>query len=86
MAPNPKKVARSVIPKLDPGETERRINSEKKLKIKVTGSVKAYRAVPKPKKGASLRAPAGWRTLADVSPAYGGAKRRPGSVGTDATT
>lgn len=83
VAPNPRKVSRSVIPKLDAGEVERRVNSEKKIKIKVTGSVRAYRAVPKQRQGASLGPPAGWRALAAVPPAQGGAKRTPGPIGGD---
>lgn len=80
--PNPRKVSRSVIPKLDAGEVERRVSSDVKTKIKVTGSVKAYRAVPKPKKGASLSRPAaGWRMLADVAPFQGGGKQTPGPIG-----
>lgn len=82
VAPHPRKVTRNVIPKLDAGEEERRVDSETKLKIKVTGSVKAYRAVPKTT-GASLSVPSGWRALAAVAPTQGGAKKAPGPLGTD---
>ena len=90
--PNPKKVTRNVIPRLEPGEETRKVGSDKKIKIKVTGSVKAYRAVPKPPKGASLLRRAqpnpapGWRRMAYVNPSEGGGKRVPGPLGMDVPT
>jgi len=87
--PNPRKVTRNVIPKLDSGEETRRVSSEEKIKLKVTGSVSAYRPIPKPEKGASLlypgrSAPAGGaRMLASVVPSQGGSKRVPGTLGMD---
>ena len=53
----------------------------------MTGAVRAYRAIPKPPKDASLLTPgklapgAGSRMLANVVPAQGGAKRVPGPIG-----
>jgi hypothetical protein len=85
--PNPKKVTRNVIPRLDPGEETKRVNSELKIKMKVTGAVRAYRPAPKPTKGASLLHPGksaaagGSRMLANVVPSQGGAKRVPGPLG-----
>jgi hypothetical protein len=85
--PNPNKVTHNVIPRLAEGEEERSISSQVKIKLKVTGTVKAYRAAPKPKKGASLLCPGkpaqagGWRMLAYVVPSQGGAKRPPGPIG-----
>lgn len=87
--PNPRQVTRNVIPKLDSGEETRPVSSEEKIKLKVTGSVSAYRPIPKPKKGASLlnpgrSAPAGGtRMLASVVPSQGGSKRVPGTLGMD---
>lgn len=86
--PDPNKVTKNVIPRLAAGEEERRVSSEVKIKLKVTGAVKAYRAVPKPPKGASVLRPGapmlagGWRTLANVVPSQGGIKRAPGPIGT----
>jgi hypothetical protein len=86
--PGPGKVTRNVIPKLDAGEETRQVSTEEKIKLKVTGSVRAYRPVPKPPKGASLlhpgrSAPAGGQgMLANVVPSQGGAKRVPGPLGT----
>lgn len=81
--PDPNRVVRSVIPKLDTGEVER-TSGDTKIKIKVTGSVRAYRAVLKGDTGASLdRGTGGWRTYASNIPAHGGARRPPGSIGTD---
>jgi len=88
--PNPGKVTRNVIPRLEAGEVTRNVSSEKKIKIKVTGDVKAYRAIPKPEKGASLMHPSqsvpvgGTRMLASVVPSQGGAKRVPGPLGMEA--
>ena len=85
--PNPGKVTRNVIPRLDVGEETRMVSSEEKIKLKVTGSVSAYRPAPKPPKGASLLHPGksapggGWRMLANVVPSQGGAKRVPGPLG-----
>jgi hypothetical protein len=85
--PNPRKVNRNVIPKLDAGEVTRNVSSEKKIKLKVTGDVSAYRPTPKPEKGASLQQPGksapggGSRMLANVVPSQGGPKRAPGPVG-----
>jgi hypothetical protein len=84
--PNPGKVTRNVIPKLDSGEVTRKVNSEEKIKIKVTGDVRAYRPIPKPEKGASLQParslPGGIsRMLAAMVSPQGGAKRVPGPIG-----
>lgn len=85
--PNPGKVTRNVIPRLDVGEETRMVSSEEKIKLKVTGSVSAYRPAPKPPKGASLLHPGksapggGWRMLANVVPSQGGAKCAPGPLG-----
>jgi len=82
--PNPDKVNRNVIPMLEPGESTKRVpdgKGEQKIKMKVTGSVSAYRPIPKPPKEASLPPPGGSRTLANVIPAQGGAKRLPGPIG-----
>lgn len=85
--PNPRKVTRSVIPRLEPGEETRRVSDEEKIKIKVTGSVSAYRPIPKPEKGASLLHPgrhttaAGRHVMASITRTEGGAKRVPGPVG-----
>lgn len=88
--PNPGKVTRNVIPRLDAGEETRVVGSEEKIKLKVTGAVRAYRPAPKPPKGASLlppgkSAPAGGaRALASFVPSQGGAKRTPGPLGMEA--
>jgi cell wall-associated NlpC family hydrolase len=85
--PNPGKVTRNVIPRLDAGEETRKVSSEEKIKLKVTGAVRAYRPAPKPPKGASLLHPGksaragGPRMLANVVPSQGGAKRAPGPLG-----
>jgi hypothetical protein len=88
--PNPGKVNRNVIPRLDAGEETKRTrkgDDEIKTTITVTGEVKAYRPIPKPPKGASLLHPgksapaSGWRMLANVVPSQGGAKRAPGPLG-----
>jgi hypothetical protein len=85
--PNPGKVSQNVILRLDSGEETRRVNSEERIKLKVTGTVRAYRPIPKPSKGASLHpnksAPAGGSMLASVTPLRGGAKRMPGPLGVD---
>jgi hypothetical protein len=85
--PNPGKVTRNVIPRLDAGEETRNVSSEERIKLKVTGSVRAYRPAPKPPKGANLlqpgkSAPAGGaRMLASFVPSQGGPKRVPGPLG-----
>ncbi len=85
--PNPGKVTRNVIPRLDAGEETRNVSSEEKIKLKVTGEVHAYRPAPKPQKGASLLHPGksalagGSQMLANVVPSQGGAKRVPGPLG-----
>ena len=86
--PDRKKVRSSVIPKLDEGEDTRWIDNQHKIKLKVTGSVRAFHPVPKPPKGASLlypgkSAPPGGsrRVLAFFVPSQGGPKRAPGSLG-----
>lgn len=87
--PDPKKVRTSVIPKLDEGEDTRWIDKEHKIKLKVTGSVRAFHPVPKPAKGASLLHPGrsvsagGARVLATFVPSQGGPKRAPGPLGGD---
>jgi len=80
--PDPKKVRSSVIPKLDEGEDTRWVDKQHKIKLKVTGSVRAFHPVPKPPKGASLLHP-GKSVLARASvvPSQGGAKRVPGPLG-----
>lgn len=86
--PNPGKVTRNVIPRLETGEETRTVSAEEKIKIKVTGSVSAYRPIPKPEKGASLLRPgrsapaSGRRALASAVPSEGGSKRLPGPLGT----
>ena len=85
--PDPKKVRTSVIPKLDEGEDTRWIDKEHRIKLKVTGSVRAFHPVPKPVKGASLLHPGksvpagGARVLASFVPSQGGTKRAPGPLG-----
>lgn len=85
--PHPKKITRNDIPKLDAGEETRMVSPAMKLKLKVTGSVRAYRAVPKPPKGASLLRPGQstpaneWRKMAYVVPSQGGGKRVSGPLG-----
>ncbi len=87
VSPDPKKVRSSVIPKLDEGEDTRWIDNQHKIKLKVTGSVRAFHPVPKPPKGANLlhhgnTVPVGGRrVLASYIPSHGGAKRRPGTLG-----
>jgi hypothetical protein len=89
--PNPRKVNRNLIPKLDSGDDTRRVNSELKIRTKVTGAVRAYRPAAKPPKGASLlypgrsSSPGGQRMLAHgIVPAAGGTKRLPGPLGVEA--
>ena len=87
--PDPKKVTRNVIPRLEAGEEERRVSSDVKIKLKVTGSVRAFRPVPRPEKGASLLPPSPTihrRMLAHRIPSQGGAKRPPGPLGTSSPT
>jgi hypothetical protein len=86
--PDPKKVTRSVIPRLDAGEQTKRIDSEHRVKMTVTGAVRAYRPAPKAPKDASLlhpgrSAPAGGPRMAvnGVAPSEGGAKRMPAPLG-----
>ena len=65
------------------------LNSHRKIKLKVTGSVRAFRPVPKPPKSGSLLHPgysvpvAGPRKLAMFVPSQGGAKRTPGPLGSE---
>jgi len=85
--PNPGKVTRNVIPRLDTGEETRKVSSEERVKLKVTGAVRAYRPAPKPEKGAGLFRPASVdssRALASFVRSQGGTKRTPGSLGTEA--
>jgi hypothetical protein len=82
--PSPNTVNRNVIPKLSSGESTKRVttdNGEVKTKMNVTGSVSAYRPIPKPAKGASVHQPGGRRSLASLIPSQGGAKRAPGPLG-----
>jgi hypothetical protein len=80
--PSPNKVTRNVILRLEAGEETRKVSSEERLKLKVSGSVRAYRPIPKPEKGASLLHPSsGSRALAHALPLQGGAKRVPGPLG-----
>jgi hypothetical protein len=85
--PSPGKVTRNVIPKLEAGESTRRVG-DVKIKMTVTGAVRAYRPAPKADKGASLQHPGrpsargGLRMIAHGSvPAGGGIKRLPGPTG-----
>jgi len=86
--PNPRKINRNVIPKLV-GEDTKNVNSELRIKTKVTGAVRAYRPAPRAPEGASLLYPAGLsapagghRMLAGWAvPSQGGIKRLPGPVG-----
>jgi hypothetical protein len=88
--PNPTKVNRNVIPRLDAGEETKRTrkgDDEIKTTITVSGEVKAYRPIPKPPKGASLLYPGkslpagGSRALASYVPSQGGGMRTPGPLG-----
>jgi hypothetical protein len=86
--PNPGKVTRNVIPKLDTGDSTRRVGDDVRIKTTVTGAVRAYRPAPKPDQGASLQHPGrsapagGLRMLAyGTVPSSGGAKRLPGPLG-----
>ncbi len=85
--PNPKKIVRSVIPRLEAGEVNKKVSNESKIKMTVTGDVRFYRAAAKEETGASFQqpgksAPAGRsRMMANVAPFQGGAKRMPGPVG-----
>jgi hypothetical protein len=88
--PNPRRVNRNVIPRLEAGEETRKVNSDLKVKTTVTGAVRAYRPAPKAPKGASLHHPGGSAAargqpmLANaVLPARGGARRMPGPLGLD---
>ena len=87
--PTPRRVTRNVIPMLNAGEETRVVNSQEKIKLKVTGTVRAYRPAPKPEKGATLLDPAIWplvarsRVHASFIPLQGGAKRRPGPLGSE---
>ncbi len=88
--PNPKKITRSTIPRLEAGEDTRQVSSEEKIKLKVTGDVHAYRPADKPPKGASLLHPGksvpagGWLARSSFVPSLGGAKRAPGPLGMEA--
>ena len=92
--PDPKKVTRNVIARLAQGTEARSgileqngVQHAAKITITVTGTVKAYRPVPK-SQGASLfqrhLGPAGAtrQMLAHYIPSEGGPKRRPGPLGT----
>ena len=85
--PNPGKVTRNVIPKLEAGESTRRVGDDVKIKMTVTGAVRAYRPAPKAEKGASRWHPGrptagGLRMLAHgTAPTAGGVKRVPGPLG-----
>jgi hypothetical protein len=91
--PNPKKITRNLVPRLATGEITRRERGkdgkERRIKIKVSGSVSAYRPAPKAGKGASLLLPAkgarsasgGVLARSSVVPAHGGAKRRQTPIG-----
>jgi len=86
--PNPGRVNRNVIPRLESGEETKRVNDEKKVKMTVTGAVRAYRPAPKASKGAGLIRPgrpglaSAPRMLAyGVVPSKGGGKRMPGPLG-----
>ncbi len=83
--PDPNKVTRNVILRLEEGEETREVSSEEKLKIKVTGEVHAYRPAPKAK-GASLwpqskPAQAGGRRALAFVRSQQGAKRGAGALG-----
>ena len=80
--PDPGKVTRNVIQRLEAGEETREVSDEERIKLKVTGSVSAYRPAPKPSK-ASLMTPrkSGTRTAVNLVPSQGGAKRLPGPTG-----
>lgn len=90
--PDPNKVIRNVIPKLEEGEEVRSLGGGVRMKIKVTGTVWFYHPVPKPKKEGSLLRPnkpaaaGGWRALAAVVPSQQGNKRPPGPAGMGAPT
>jgi hypothetical protein len=85
--PDPKKVLRHVIVRLAPDEYIERISSTDRKIIKVTGTVRAYRPVPKAPKGAMLfpqdekPITGGWRTAASYVQREGGSKRRPRPLG-----
>jgi len=85
--PTPNKVTRNVIARLADGEETRRPSNMVKKVITVTGTVKAYRPVPKPKEATLLRRDGklpvgGRRALADdYVPGEGGLKRPPGPLG-----
>jgi hypothetical protein len=85
--PNPGRVNRNVIPRLEAGEETKRTHQgdvEIKTTMTVTGEVKAYRPIPKPQKGASLgpSSLSGWRRMAYVVPSRG-PNRVPGPIGTE---
>jgi len=83
--PNPGKVTRNVIPRLEAGEETREVSSGEKIKLKVTGAVRAYHPAPKPQKESLLlpgsTAAGGSRVAAKFLPSLGGAKRLPGPFG-----
>lgn len=84
--PNPKTITRNVIERLSPGEETRYRSNRVKVTITVTGTVKAYRPVPKPKGTTLFRqdekpAGGGRRMLAYFIPGEGGPRRRPGPIG-----
>jgi hypothetical protein len=83
--PDPKKVFSHRIVRLAPDEYIERSSSTDRKIITVTGTVKAYRPVPKPPKGAMLfpQKPitGGWRTAASYVQREGGSKRHPRPLG-----
>jgi hypothetical protein len=84
--PDPGKVNRNVIPRLDAGEETKRTrkgDDEIKTTMTVTGEVRAYRPIPKPPKGASLvpSSLSDSRALASFVPSQRGPKRTPGPLG-----
>lgn len=86
--PNPGKVRRNAIPRLEAGEETKNVSGEMRIRMKVTGAVSAYRPAPKAPKGARLlhpgrSAPAASPRMvwATVLPSQGGAKRAPGPLG-----
>ena len=83
--PDPKKIRRSVLIRLEGEDTKYRSNSEKVI-IKVTGTVKAYRPVAKEKGALLLPAEekpilGGRRMLAQYTPSEGGLQRPSGPLG-----
>lgn len=79
--PDPGKVTRNVILRLEAGEETREVSSEERIKLKVTGSVSAYRPTPKPSKASFMTPRKSGARVASVVPSQGGAKRLPGPTG-----